>query len=97
MSRTSLVSILFVLSALLLASLICRKRLRHRSREMSTNFDRLLNWRTSAARERCEKLLEGIEASKTVADNALRGPVQTQHLQRALSEILALLAQSLVL
>ena len=95
MSGNHSIFVLYVLSTVFLLFFVYRRRLSNLSRKMRADFDRLLDKKTQIAKGSCEKLLHGIEGSKAIADNALRGPAQTLDLQRALSEISSLLAKAL--
>jgi hypothetical protein len=91
MNRTYFLSIPCVLAILLVVLNAYLGRVRHVSRKMRAEFDRLLDRQTVAAKSPCERLLEGIDGSRLIADSALRVPSGTQDLQRALREILTLL------
>ena len=97
MSRPHAIFILYFLAGMFLAFLVCRRRLKQVSETMRMDLHRLLDRQTAAARGPCEKLLNGLEASKAIADDALRAPARTQELQRALSDISSLLAKTLLL
>ena len=90
------VRVLCISLSLFLALFIGRRRLRRLSRMMSKDLDSLLNRRTLADKQRCDKLLGGIEGCMAIADKALSSPARTQDLQRALGDISTLLAQTLV-
>lgn len=96
MTVGSLIRLLCVLLLVPVALFACRRRLRSMSRSMSIDLDALLSKRTLEERERCEKLLDGIEGCKAIADRALSLPAQTENLHQALGEISILLAKALV-
>jgi hypothetical protein len=95
MRRPSFIRTLCILSGVPLVLLLYKRHLDHISRSISKDLDWLLNRRTLEARQRCEKLLLGIEGCREIAGKAIATPAQPEHLQRALYEISDVLGRAL--
>jgi hypothetical protein len=85
--------VLSVIALLFLALFASRRGLQRHSIKMKDDLDGFLKTRTLPDQQRCEKLIDGIEGCKAIADKALSSPVQVEALRQALGEISDLLSQ----
>ena len=86
--------ILFVVSALFVIWILYRLRLRQVARALSVRFNERLAERTRIARELHDTLLQTVQGSKLVADDALERPDDSAHMQRAMKKLSGWLGQA---
>jgi signal transduction histidine kinase len=79
---------------LLLVFLVYRLRVAQISLQMSARFDERLAERTRIARELHDTLLQTVQGSKLVADNALKKPDDVVHLLGAMKRVSGWLGQA---
>jgi signal transduction histidine kinase/ligand-binding sensor domain-containing protein len=85
----------YVLAGLLIAWVIYRIRMRQVARSLRARFDERLSERTRLARELHDTLLQTIQGSKMVADDALDGPSDPARLRRSLEHLSTWLGQAM--
>jgi ligand-binding sensor domain-containing protein len=86
--------ILFVVSALFVIWILYRLRLRQVARAIGVRFNERLAERTRIARELHDTLLQTVQGSKLVADDALERPDDSAHMQRAMKKLSGWLGQA---
>src|SRR5262249_43271079 len=69
-------------------------RLRQVARAVSARFDERLAERTRVAREIHDTLLQTVQGTKMLADNALRRPTETDNMRRAMEQVSVFLEQA---
>ena len=92
--QTLLFRILAAASALFVIWMLYRLRLRQVARALSVRFDERLAERTRIARELHDTLLQTVQGSKLVADDALERPGDSAHMQRAMKKLSGWLGQA---
>lgn len=85
--------VLCIIALFLLVLLAGRRGLQRHSTKMKDDLDDALKTRTLPDQQRCERLIDGIEGCKAIADKALSSPGQVEALRQALVEISDLIAQ----
>jgi signal transduction histidine kinase/ligand-binding sensor domain-containing protein len=83
-----------VATALLLVVGLYRLRLRQTTARLKVRFDERLAERTRIARELHDTLLQTVQGSKLVADNALEKPNDAGHLHQAMTQLSGWLGQA---
>jgi len=74
--------------------LVCRLRLRRIARAIGVRFDERLAQRTRIARELQDKMLQTVQGSKLVADDALERSNDTAYMRLALEKLSRWLGQA---
>jgi len=74
--------------------LVCRLRLRRIARAIGVSFDERLAQRTRIARELQDTMLQTVQGSKFVADDALEKSNDTAHMRLALAKLSRWLGQA---
>jgi signal transduction histidine kinase/ligand-binding sensor domain-containing protein len=92
--QTNWFRVLCIFAGLLVVWAIYRLRMRQVASDISHRFDERLAERTRLARELHDTLLQTIQGSKMVADDALDRPSDPVRLRRALEQLSAWLAQA---
>ena len=87
--------ILSILAIILAVWTLYRLRMRQIAKAMSASFDERLAERTRLARELHDTLLQTIQGSKMVADDALDQPSDPDHMRRAMERLSQWLGQSM--
>jgi signal transduction histidine kinase/ligand-binding sensor domain-containing protein len=87
--------ILSVIAIFLAFGTLYRLRMRQISKALSASFDERLSERTRLARELHDTLLQTIQGSKMVADDALDQPSDPDHMRRAMERLSQWLGQSM--
>ena len=87
--------ILSILAIILAVWALYRLRVRQIAKAMSVSFDERLAERTRLARELHDTLLQTIQGSKMVADDALDQPSDPDHMRRAMERLSQWLGQSM--
>ena len=87
--------ILSILAIILAVWTFYRLRMRQIAKAMSASFDERLAERTRLARELHDTLLQTIQGSKMVADDALDQPSDPDHMRRAMERLSQWLGQSM--
>lgn len=83
-----------IATALLLVFALYRLRLRQATARLNASFDERLAERTRIARELHDTLLQTVQGSKLVADNALKKPDDVVHLLGAMKRLAGWLGQA---
>jgi signal transduction histidine kinase/ligand-binding sensor domain-containing protein len=86
--------LLLVMSGVVAAWALYHVRMRQVARALSTRFDERLAERTRMARDLHDTLLQTVQGSKMVADNALNQPDDTDGLRRAMEQVSTWLGQA---
>ena len=84
----------WLIAAILAVGAVYRIRLRQMARAMSVRFDERLAERTRVARELHDTFLQTVQASKLVADHALRAPEDSARMVRAMEQLSAWLGRA---
>jgi signal transduction histidine kinase len=85
----------YVLAGLLVAWVVYRIRMRQVARSLHARFDERLSERTRLARELHDTLLQTIQGSKMVADDALHSPSDSARMRRTLEHLSMWLGQAM--
>jgi signal transduction histidine kinase len=85
----------YVLAGLLVAWVVYRIRMRQVARSLHARFDERLSERTRLARELHDTLLQTIQGSKMVADDALDSPSDSARMRRTLEHLSMWLGQAM--
>jgi signal transduction histidine kinase len=86
--------VLSISMAVLLLSALCRLRVRQVARALSARCDERLAERTRMARELHETVLQTVQGSKMVADNALNRPDDGSDMRRVMEQVSTWLGQA---
>ena len=73
---------------------ICQLRVRRIARALNARFDQRLSERTRMARDLQDSVLQTVQGSKMVADNALNRPDDTSGMRRAMEQVSTWLGQA---
>jgi signal transduction histidine kinase/ligand-binding sensor domain-containing protein len=87
--------ILSIIAIILAFGTLYRLRMRQIAKALSASFDERLSERTRLARELHDTLLQTIQGSKMVADDALDQPSDPDHMRRAMERLSQWLGQSM--
>ncbi len=86
--------VLSISMAVLLLSALCRLRVRQVARALSARCDERLAERTRMARDLHETVLQTVQGSKMVADNALNRPDDGSDMRRVMEQVSTWLGQA---
>jgi signal transduction histidine kinase len=92
--QTTWFRLVVIATALLMVIGLYRLRLRQATARLNVRFDERLAERTRIARELHDTLLQTVQGSKLVADNALEKPDDAGHLQQAMRQLSGWLGQA---
>ena len=85
--QTTWFRLALIATALLIVFALYRLRLRQATARLKVRFDERLSERTRIARELHDTLLQTVQGSKLVADNALERSNDSAHLRRAMEQL----------